>query len=188
MVAGRAGVLERPAVPPRRFVPLAAGLGALTALALTWPLPVMLRSAVLEDGSYDAYQFIWNVWWMCESLVRLHTNPFFTHLLFYPTGIGLLFHTLSASIGLLSIPLQLVLPGGVLTAHNVLVIAAPALTVVAVALLAREVTGDAWAALVGALAAAIDPIAVWFLPVLYLDCLWLPALLVWTWWRAAPVC
>jgi len=31
--------------------------------------------------------------------------------------------------------------------------------------------------------AALDPIAVWFLPVLYLDCVWLAALLVWAWWR-----
>jgi hypothetical protein len=97
--------------------------------------------------------------------------------------VSLLFHTFSFSLGLLSLPLQLVLPDGLVRAHNVLVIAAPLLGVVTVGLLAREVTGDPWAALAASLVAVVNPIAVWFLPVLYVGCTWLVALLLWTWWR-----
>jgi hypothetical protein len=138
---------------------------------------------VLEDGTLDAYQFIWNVWWAGESLVHLRSSPFFTTYLFYPEGIPLLFHTLSLSLGLLSIPAQGALPGGVVTAYNLLVLAAPALMIVAVALLAHEVTGDPWAAIAAGFMATVNPVAVWFLPVLYLNCSYLIAFILWAWWR-----
>jgi hypothetical protein len=170
-------------VSTRRFLVLAGVLGLVTALVLTHPLALHLGHMVLEDGSFDAYQFLWNLWWVRESLLTLHQNPFVTRFLFYPHEVSLLFHTFSFSLGLLSLPLQLVLPGGLVSAHNALVIAAPLLGVVTVGLLAREVTGDPWAALVAGLVAVVNPIAVWFLPVLYVSCTWLVALLVWTWWR-----
>jgi hypothetical protein len=167
----------------RRFVLLAALAGLGVSLWLTHPLAVHPATTALDDGTLDAFQFIWNVWWVCESLVRLHTNPFFTHYLFYPQGISLVFHTLSASLGFVSIPFQLVLPGGAVTAHNLLVVAAPALLVVTVGLLAREVTGDAWAALVAGVGATITCAMVWFLPVIYLTCTYLAAALLWAWLR-----
>lgn len=167
----------------RRFAVLALGAGLVTAAVLTFPLPLHLGSAVLEDGTFDAYQFVWNIWWVRESLLRLHQNPFFTSYLFYPDGVPLLFHTFSFSLGLASVPLQLALPGGVLTAHNVLVVAAPALAVLALALLAHELTRDPWAALVGGLAGAVTGATVWYLPVLYLDCTYLITFVLWAWWR-----
>jgi len=166
-------------VSPRRFAVVAGAAGAATAVVLTFPLILHLRSRVLEDGSYDVYQFLWNIWWVRESLLVLHTNPFRTTYLFYPEGVPLLFHTFSFSLGVASLPLQAAL--GLVAAHNLLVLAAPAATVLAVGLLAREVTGDHWAALVAGLAAALTPSAVWFLPVLYLDCGYLIALLLWSW-------
>jgi len=170
-------------VSERRFAVLALGVGLVTAAVLTFPLPLHLGSAVLEDGTFDAYQFVWNIWWVRESLLGLHQNPFFTSYLFYPDGVPLLFHTFSFSLGLASVPLQLALPGGVLTAHNVLVVAAPALAVLALALLAHELTGDPSAALVGGLAGAVTGTTVWYLPVLYLDCAYLIAFVLWAWWR-----
>ena len=167
----------------RRFAVLALGAGLVTAAVLTFPLPLHLGSAVLEDGTFDAYQFVWNIWWVRESLLGLRQNPFFTSYLFYPDGVPLLFHTFSFSLGLASVPLQLALPGGVLTAHNVLVVAAPALAVLALALLAHELTGDPWAAVVGGLAGAVTGTTVWYLPVLYLDCAYLIAFVLWAWWR-----
>ena len=167
----------------RRFAVLALGAGLVTAAVLTFPLPLHLGSAVLEDGTFDAYQFVWNIWWVRESLLGLHRNPFFTSYLFYPDGVPLLFHTFSFSLGLASVPLQLALPGGALTAHNVLVVAAPALAVLALALLAHELTGDPSAALVGGLAGAVTGTTVWYLPVLYLDCAYLIAFVLWAWWR-----
>ena len=167
----------------RRFAVLALGAGLVTAAVLTFPLPLHLGSALLEDGTFDAYQFVWNIWWVRESLLGLHQNPFFTSYLFYPDGVPLLFHTFSFSLGLASVPLQLALPGGALTAHNVLVVAAPALAVLALALLAHELTGDPWAALVGGLAGAVTGATVWSLPILNLDSAYLIAFVLWAWWR-----
>jgi hypothetical protein len=166
-----------------RFVALCTGVGVLIALWQTHPLVLAPTSTVIDDGTLDAFQFTWNLWWVREALVELHTNPFHTRYLFYPEGIGLLFHTFSSTFGLLSIPLQSILPGGALTANNVLVMASPVMTVLAVGLLARDVTGDAWAALAGGLVAAMSPVAAWFLPVIYLHCGYLIALCLWAWGR-----
>ena len=143
---------------PRRFAVIAGAAGAATAVVLTFPLVLHLRSHVLEDGSYDVYQFLWNLWWVRESLLTLHANPFRTTYLFHPDGVPLLFHTFSFTLGVASLPLQAAL--GLVAAHNLLVLVAPAATVLAVGLLAREVTGDPWAALVAGLAAALAPAAV----------------------------
>src|SRR5262249_58780198 len=121
--------------------------------------------------------------WVRESLLAPPTTPFRTTYLFSPGGAPLLFHPFSFSLGLMSLPLQAVL--GLVAAHNLLVLAAPAAMVLAVGLLAREVTGDPWAAIVAGLAAALTPSAGWFLPLLYLDCGYLIALLLWV-WRLLP--
>jgi hypothetical protein len=170
-------------MPARRFVLLALVAGGGVALVLTHPLALHPASTELDDGTLDCFQFTWNLWWVRTSLLDLHTNPFFTRHLFFPSGVSLLFHTLSASLGLASLPLQLLLPGGVVTAHNVLVIAAPALLVLTTGLLAREVTGDPWAALTAGLLAALTGAIAWFLPVIYLTSTYLVAAVLWAWWR-----
>src|SRR4029453_10814269 len=170
-------------MPARRFGLLALVVGTGVALALTHPLARHPATTVLDDGTLDTFQFVWNLWWARASVVDLHVNPFFTRHLFYPARVSLLFHTFSASLGFVSIPLQLLLPGGVVTAHNVLVIAAPALLVLATALLALEVTGDRWAALAAGLLATLTGAIVWFLPVIYLTATWLAAAVAWAWWR-----
>src|SRR5262249_58028757 len=82
-------VLDAAVMPARRFVLLALALGGGAALVLTDPLVRHPASTVLDDGTLDAYQFVWNLWWVRTSLVDLHTNPLFTRLLFYPDGISL---------------------------------------------------------------------------------------------------
>src|SRR5262249_30460801 len=125
---------------PGRLVVLSLAVGVAIGTWLTWPLVLHPATTVLDDGTYDAFQFLWNLWWVREALVHLHANPFHTRYLFYPEGTSLLFHTFSATLGFLSVPLQLVLPGGVVAAQNVLVILAPGLIVLMTALLAHEVT------------------------------------------------
>ena len=166
-----------------RFVTLCGLAGVVIGSVMTHPLVLAPTTTVIDDGTFDAFQFTWNLWWMRESLFTLHRNPFHTTYLFYPDGVGLLFHTFSSPFGMLSLPLQLVLPGGALTANNVLVFLSPALTLIAVGLLARDVTDDAWAGLAGGLAAAVNAVAVWFLPVIYLHCGYLIAFALWTWGR-----
>ncbi|HEV7731115.1 MAG TPA: hypothetical protein VGR62_03090 [Candidatus Binatia bacterium] len=168
-----------------RFLVLTGAVGLAASVVLTWPLVLHLDGALLDDGTLDAFQFAWNLWWVPESLLRLGTHPFHTRYLFYPDGVPLLFHTGSFSLGLLALPLELV--AGPLVAENVLVIAAPALAVVFGALLAREVTHDAWAGLAGGLVVGMSAMLVWVLPVLYLDCVWAVAALYWAWWRMQRV-
>lgn len=170
-------------MPARRFVLLAVVAGGGAALLLTHPLILHPATTALDDGTFDCFQFTWNLWWVKTSLLDLHTNPFYTRWLFYPGGVSLLFHTLSASLGVASIPLQLVLPGGPVTAHNAIVIASPALIVLTTGLLAREVTGDAWAALAAGLMAAVTGAIAWFVPVVYLTSTYLVAAVLWAWWR-----
>jgi hypothetical protein len=162
-------------------VALVVGIG--TALVLTHPLVLHPATTVLDDGTLDCFQFVWNLWWVRTSLVDLHTTPFFTRFLFHPDGVSLLFHTLSTSFGVVSIPFQLLLPGGEVTAHNLLVIAAPALLLVATTLLAHEVTGDPWAALVAGCTATVTGAIAWFLPIIYLTATYLAAAVLWAWWR-----
>ena len=164
-----------------RFLLLAGAGGVAVALGLTFPLALHLRSAFLDDGTFDAFQFAWNLWWAGESLVRLHTNPLFTRYLYYPEGVPLLFHTGVLPLGVVSIPLQTAC--GLVCAQNILVIAAPALTVLFTGWLAREVTGDPCAAFAGGVVAAVNPFAVWVLPVLNLTCIYLMAAMFVVWWR-----
>lgn len=163
-----------------RFVLLSAVLGLAVGVILSWPLVLHLGSEVLDDGTFDAFQFTWNLWWVKESLVDLHQHPFRTSFLYYPDGVPLLFHTGSFALGFASLPIQLL--AGPLTAHNVLVVTAPTLLFVALALLAREATGDAWAALAAALLGTLTPFVVWVLPVIYLSCGWIPPALLGLWW------
>ena len=163
-----------------RFAVLTAVLGLALGVFLSWPLVLHLQTAVLDDGSLDAFQFAWNVWWVQESLLALHRHPFYTHYLYYPEGVPLLFHTGSFALGALALPLTIA--AGPLVAMNLLVLTAPALTFVVIAALAREATRDPWAALVAGLLGTMTPLAIWVLPVIYLSCAWIPPAMLLLWW------
>ena len=81
----------------------------LLALALTYPLAAHLGSHVPGNGIDDP-PLTWNLWWVRTALLEKGTNPFQCDYLFYPLGINLSFYTLTVLNGLLSIPLQAVLP------------------------------------------------------------------------------
>ncbi len=63
-----------------------AGFVLLTFL-LTLPLGLRLSTHVVGGG--DAWQNIWNLWWVKESLLNLYTNPYHTALIYYPYGADL---------------------------------------------------------------------------------------------------
>lgn len=79
---------------------------ALLTVLMTWPAALNLTTAIPGDG-FDGWQNYWNQWWIKESLLNRHTHFFFTDLLYPPTGVSLLFHTLNFFNGLLTLPLQL---------------------------------------------------------------------------------
>ncbi len=92
---------------------------ALLTLVMTWPLAAHLRSAIPGDG-FDGWQNYWNLWWLKTALVERLTLPYFTDLLYYPTGVGLYFHTLNPLNGLLTLPVQLA--DGLIVAYNAVVL------------------------------------------------------------------
>ena len=95
-----------------------AGYLVLT-LGLTYPLVTQFGRAIPGDG-FDGWQNYWNLWWIRTALLEQHTHPWFTNMLYYPTGVGLLFHTLNAFNGFLFLPIQLVF--GLLPAYNAVVL------------------------------------------------------------------
>jgi hypothetical protein len=77
-------------------------------IALTWPLALRwttdLPGGAHKDGLEDAYQNVWNLWWMKEALAQ-PTNPLITDRFFYPERPNLYYHTLSPINALLVAPI-----------------------------------------------------------------------------------
>jgi len=110
----------------------------LLTLALTWPLATHFTRAIPGDG-FDGWQNYWNLWWVKVALLEQRTSPFFTHLLYHPTGVGLLFHTLNPFNGLLALPIQLAF--GLFAAYNAVVLVSFAVGGLGAYLLARQILG-----------------------------------------------
>ncbi len=91
----------------------------LLTLGMTYPLIQHFLSAIPGDG-FDGWQNLWNLWWVRQALLVEHRSPYFTDLLYYPTGVSLLFHTLNPFNGLVALPLQLA--AGLYVAYNSVVL------------------------------------------------------------------
>lgn len=78
----------------------------LLTCVLTYPAIAYFFSAIPGD-SFDGWQNLWNLWWIRRAILVEHRHPFFTDVLYYPTGVSLLFHTLNPFNGLFSLPVQL---------------------------------------------------------------------------------
>jgi len=99
---------------------LTALLGYLSlTLLLTYPLARQFAQAIPGDG-FDGWQNVWNLWWVKRALLVEGTHPYFTHLIDYPAGVYLYFHTLNVFNGLAFLPLTL--SPGPLVAYNAAVI------------------------------------------------------------------
>lgn len=91
----------------------------LLTLVMTWPLATQLTTAIPGD-SFDGWQNYWNQWWIKIALVDRLQNPFTTDLLYYPTGVGLYFHTLNPFNGVTTLPVQFSF--GLIPAYNAVVL------------------------------------------------------------------
>ncbi len=132
------------------------GYGAL-AMLFAWPLPLYLSErAVLARGS-DFYPHIWNLWWVKFSLLTLHTNPYYTDYLHYPSGQSLVYHVVDPLNGVLSIPLQAGF--GLLAAFNLLRLAHIVFSATAAYALCRVLGLPRPAAWVGGALFAMCPVA-----------------------------
>ena len=77
----------------RETVLVLLGYAILTAV-MTYPLIRQFGQAIPGDG-FDGWQNFWNLWWVRVSLVDQGVNPFFTDMLYYPTGVNLAFQTMN---------------------------------------------------------------------------------------------
>ncbi len=91
----------------------------LLTLVMTWPLALQFTTAIPGD-SFDGWQNYWNLWWVKLALVDRLQSPYVTDLLYYPTGVGLYFHTLNPFNGLVTLPVQL--SAGLIPAYNAVVL------------------------------------------------------------------
>ena len=130
-----------------------AGFVLLTFL-LTLPLGLRLSTHVVGGG--DAWQHIWNLWWVKEALLNLHTNPYHTELLYYPQGVDLYFHTLAFSAGLIGIPLQLA-GLNLIATYNLVLLSTFVLAGYGMFLLCYYLTRHSWASFVGGLVFSFAP-------------------------------
>lgn len=136
--------MKRQMTEPRRKTQGAAsaslallGYLALTA-GMTYPLVLKFSSAIPGD-SFDGWQNYWNLWWVKTALVDRIAWPWFTDLLYHPTGVGLLFHTLNAFNGVSFLPVQLAF--GLLPEYNAVVLFSFTAGGLGGYLLARQVLG-----------------------------------------------
>lgn len=111
---------------------------ALLTVVMTWPLAAEATVAIPGD-SFDGWQNYWNLWWVKVALVERLQNPYVTDLLYYPTGVGLYFHTLNPFNGLATLPVQL--SAGLIPAYNTVVLISWVLAGYGVFLLTRWVVG-----------------------------------------------
>ncbi len=84
-------------------------MAILTVLAflLWWPLPRVITYRVpgTPTWAFDESTFLWNVWYFQHALLRLHTSPLYTDLIWHPVGIALILYTYDMIHAILSAPL-----------------------------------------------------------------------------------
>ena len=76
----------------------------LITLVMFWPVTFGFGSTIVHSG--DAYQSMWNLWWSGYATFTLHTNLYFTSLLYSPIGANLVVQDLMPLAGILGAPLQ----------------------------------------------------------------------------------
>jgi len=139
-----------------RFAMHLLALAGYTLLTLLLTDPIASRLFTEVPGGGDAWQHIWNLWWVRESLLDLHTNPYHTDLLYYPQGVNLYFHTLVLTAGLVGIPLQL-LGFNLIATYNLVILSSFVLAGYGAFLLCHYLTANPWASFVGGLVFTFSP-------------------------------
>ncbi len=142
----------KPAAAPYKIY-VASAHAALTLL-LTYPLVFKLTTQVIGPAE-DNLQSLWNLWWVKQAILSLHTHPYYTDYLFYPQGTSLAFHSLSLFNSLLGIPLQFIV--NPITCYNILILLSFVLAGWGMYLLIYQLTGHSGAAFVASLVFAYSP-------------------------------
>jgi hypothetical protein len=120
----------------------------LLASFLLFGLPVLphFASRFAGSGRGDAKMFAWMLAWWPHAIAS-GINPFFSHAIWYPGGIGLASLTGIPGPSLAMAPVTVAL--GPIAAGNVLTVLSPALGGLGAFLLARRLTSRFWASFAG---------------------------------------
>jgi len=126
----------------------------ILSIIFTWPVGAKFATDV--PGGGDAWQYLWNIWWVKKSLLDLHSDPFYTNYLYYPGGVTLLFDTTVILECIGALP-ALLLGASLTQAYNGIVLTSFILGGYGTWLLVRYLTGSGVAALVAGFAFAFCP-------------------------------
>jgi hypothetical protein len=132
-----------------------AVLGAYVVLTLvmTWPLAGQLGMHLPGRGD-DLLVRYWNRWWIKRVLTQ-GGDLFYTDMIFYPTGVNLLYHNIAWANIALWLPLQSLIGG--IVAFNLIYLLNLFLCAVGMYVLARHLTLSTAAAFVAGLVYAFFP-------------------------------
>ena len=117
----------------------------LITLTVTYPLVRYFGTQLPGDGR-DAWQNVWNYWWLRRALTE-GGNPFQTDLLYAPYGAPLYLHTLNLFNGVVTLPVQAAF--GLTAAYNTVVVLSLTLAAYFAYLLVGYVSGSRVAGFVG---------------------------------------
>lgn len=117
----------------------------LAALVIFYPITLHIGTVTPASGFNlsDLYQNLWDIWWVKYAIFNLHTNVFYTKLLFWPVGSNLAYETLAPLNGIVSAPFQVF---GVVFAYNLMYIFGFVLSGVLMFVLANYLTKNSYAA------------------------------------------
>jgi hypothetical protein len=142
--------------PDWRLHVLAAVIFMLAGVWLTWPQAAVLGDAIVGGpvAEADGWLNVWNLWWLRKAMLS-GENPFYTHLIQWPDGVPLGFHTSPKSDALLTLPVLLV--AGPIAAYGVAVLLHAFLSGMITYLLALRVTQSWPGAFAGGLVVEMAP-------------------------------
>jgi len=118
-----------------------------TVLTLIFTYPVAF-SENMVPGEGDVFQFLWFFWSVKTSLLSL-TTPYYSPMIFYPSGVSLAFSGITILNSAASIPLQIAF--GLVNAYNIIWISSFILSGCGMFLLVKYLTDDTKAAFVSGL-------------------------------------
>ena len=133
---------------------IVAGLYLALAVLMTWPLTADFIGSV-PGGAGDLWQNYWNFWWWKTALLDLGQHPYFSPLIFHPTGGKLIFHTHSPFNMLIALPITATL--GPAAAYNFCILLALWISGFGMYLLVRELTSEVRGAFLAGLVFAFFP-------------------------------
>ncbi|MCA9964522.1 MAG: hypothetical protein KC423_09770 [Anaerolineales bacterium] len=137
----------------RRHAWLVFGLYVVLAVGMTWPVAARLGSHI-PGSEGDAWVHLWTFRWVRDALLA-GGSPFFTHRLFFPAGVSLLFHNIAWVHIAAWLPLQAIF--GEAAAYSLVFLLIFVVNGWATFLLARTVTQSPTAAFIAGLIAAFWP-------------------------------